>query len=252
MALTDKLGAIGDAIRSKTGKTDLLTLDQMATEIGSISNLFADMVYRNKITTITAEDLQGITKIGSYAFAGCPLRSIEIPSSVTSIGDHAFYRTNISSITIPASVTYINNGSMLGFCDNLTSITVEEGNPKFHSDGNCLINTEDKVLISGCQTSVIPADGSVTTIESAFMWCNKLKSIFIPATITKIEYGAFWECSNMEYYDFSTHTTVPTLQSLRAFWGIPKTCEIRVPAALYDTWILRYCWSDLADHIVAV
>ena len=37
MALTDKLTAIGDAIRTKTGGTNLLTLDQMATEIANIS-----------------------------------------------------------------------------------------------------------------------------------------------------------------------------------------------------------------------
>ena len=36
MALTDKLVAIADAIRGKTGKTDALTLDQMATEIAGI------------------------------------------------------------------------------------------------------------------------------------------------------------------------------------------------------------------------
>lgn len=37
MALTDKLTAIGNAIREKTGGTDLLTLDQMPAEIASIS-----------------------------------------------------------------------------------------------------------------------------------------------------------------------------------------------------------------------
>jgi hypothetical protein len=36
MALTDKLVSIADAIRGKTGKTDALTLDQMATEIAGI------------------------------------------------------------------------------------------------------------------------------------------------------------------------------------------------------------------------
>ena len=38
MALTDKLSAIGDAIRIKTGKTDLIPLDQMPTEIESVWN----------------------------------------------------------------------------------------------------------------------------------------------------------------------------------------------------------------------
>lgn len=37
MALTNKLIAIADAIRSKTGKTDAMTLDQMPTEIEAIS-----------------------------------------------------------------------------------------------------------------------------------------------------------------------------------------------------------------------
>lgn len=36
MALIDKLNAIGDAIREKTGKTDKLTLDEMPNEIASI------------------------------------------------------------------------------------------------------------------------------------------------------------------------------------------------------------------------
>lgn len=36
MALTNKLSAIGDAIREKTGSTEPLTLDQMATEIANI------------------------------------------------------------------------------------------------------------------------------------------------------------------------------------------------------------------------
>ncbi len=36
MALTDKLTAIANAIRGKTGKADPLTLEQMATEIEGI------------------------------------------------------------------------------------------------------------------------------------------------------------------------------------------------------------------------
>lgn len=36
MALTDKLTAVADAIRAKTGKAEEMTLDQMVTEIGGI------------------------------------------------------------------------------------------------------------------------------------------------------------------------------------------------------------------------
>ena len=38
MALTDKLTAIANAIRSKTGETGKMTLDQMPTKIGAIEN----------------------------------------------------------------------------------------------------------------------------------------------------------------------------------------------------------------------
>ena len=38
MAITDKLTAIGDAIRGKTGKSDSLTLEQMVTEINGIES----------------------------------------------------------------------------------------------------------------------------------------------------------------------------------------------------------------------
>ena len=37
MALINKLNDIGDAIRAKTGKEDKLTLEQMVSEIGSIT-----------------------------------------------------------------------------------------------------------------------------------------------------------------------------------------------------------------------
>lgn len=89
MALTNKLSAIGDAIREKTGKTDLMTLDEMPVEIASITtgggempeeafnftgdcsyaftnnnwNWFIDM-YGNKITTkdiTNAESMFGIS-----------------------------------------------------------------------------------------------------------------------------------------------------------------------------------------------
>lgn len=43
MALTDKLTAIGNAIREKTGKSDLLTLDQMPTEIQAIQTGGGDL-----------------------------------------------------------------------------------------------------------------------------------------------------------------------------------------------------------------
>lgn len=58
MALTDKLTAIANAIRAKTGKSGNLTLDQMATEIskistgGGLSTLDKTVIFKNGDDTV--------------------------------------------------------------------------------------------------------------------------------------------------------------------------------------------------------
>lgn len=56
MALTDKLTAIADAIRGKTGKSDSMTLDQMPTEIAGIVTGGGGA---NVLTYTAAETLSG-------------------------------------------------------------------------------------------------------------------------------------------------------------------------------------------------
>ena len=96
--------------------------------------------------TIPAE----VTSIGEHAFYDCSgLTSITIPDSVTSIGEYAFQDcSSLTSITIPNSVTSIGS-SAFSECSGLTSIVVEDGNPVYHSAGNCIIETATKTLILG-------------------------------------------------------------------------------------------------------
>lgn len=80
----------------------------------------------------------------------------------------------------------------LGETDDIETIEVEEGNPFYHSAGNCLIETDTKTLVLGCKNSVIPDDGSVTKIgKCAFNGCQALKRIEIPNCVTELGYMAF-------------------------------------------------------------
>ena len=164
--------------------------------------------YRDSITSVTIGD--GVTSIGDYAFYECTgLTLINIPDGVMSIGNMAFYKcTGLASITIPDGVTSIGGGAFYD-CSALESITVSEGNTVYHSNGNCLIGTASKTLIAGCKNSVIPADGSVTSIgEYAFYGCEGLTSITIPDSVTSIGAKVFYGCVALESITVSEGNTI--------------------------------------------
>ena len=139
------------------------------------------------------------------AFYDCSgLTSINLGNGVKSISGHAFYGcSGLISITIPDSVMSIGEGAFYN-CSGLTDIVISEGNTVYHSNGNCLIETDSKVLIGGCRTSVIPDDDSVTTISNfAFAWCSGMTNIAIPDNLTSIGEKAFYFCSGLTSIDYN-------------------------------------------------
>lgn len=86
------------------------------------NTLFKSMVDRS-ITEVKAEDLQGITSIGTEAFDFCVrLTSIELPDSITTIYDYAFGNcSSLKTITIPKNVVSIRNNAFTS-CAQLVSI----------------------------------------------------------------------------------------------------------------------------------
>ena len=132
------------------------------------------------------------------------LKHITIPAGVTEIAKNAFsYCNALSELTIPASVAAIGERAFYG-CSALKRINVEKGNAAYHSAGDCLIETDTKKLIRGSKNSVIPGDGSVTSInECAFDECADLGDVIIPEYVTDIGDYAFCFCKGLKSVTFA-------------------------------------------------
>ena len=197
-------------------RTGVIPADGSVTAIGS--EAFRDCA---GLTSVSIPDC--VTAIGGHAFSGSGLESVVIPDSVTLLGHYSVFRncrglkrvtlpngikeipmycfencSSLAEIDIPASVTYVGFNAFNG-CTSLKKMTVASGNPAYHSAGNCIIKTNDKELVAGCGASVIPDDGSVTSIGyEAFQNCGSLTALTVPAGVTTIGDNAFEGCSALK------------------------------------------------------
>lgn len=182
--------------------------------------------------------------LGRSAFSRCSsLTNITIPSGLTELEGYLFSRCSaLTEITIPRGIEKIGITPFEG--TNLSAIAVEEGNPVYKSDQNCILRKSDNQLVAGCKTSVIPAyvkrigpyafqgcsftsiviPEGVEKIGSYAFISSQLTEITLPNTLTTIEAGAFLSCEK--------------LHSKRAL-AIPESVkEIQQGAFLYSPFLI--------------
>lgn len=146
MALTDKLSAIGNAIRSKTGGTELLTLDQMPTEIANIQTGGGGDI---------PEEALIITGDCSYRFANngwnwfVETYGNRITTKDITNLEHMFYFTKLECQDIPFTIRGKSNTKLSA-----------------------------KNTFVGCNSETIRlADISFASMQSTFSQCSKLKNL---------------------------------------------------------------------------
>ena len=165
----------------------------------------------------------GVTSIGSYAFAGCgnllevalgskienigysafdtcfSLKTVNLPSGLVLISPWAFAHTAIDNITLPASLEYVGSGAFAG-CYSLDEVQVAAGSTFFKAVDGMLLDADGTQLLccpAGKSGSVtVPA--AVTYIEAnAFYDCKDLTAVVLPEGLRVISYSAFAGCRSL-------------------------------------------------------
>ena len=222
MALTDKLSAIADAIRDKTGKTDGLTLDQMPNEISSI--------------------LSGGGEDRTAMEDGLVARTLTeyINNTVTRIGNYAFGNfASLEYVSLP-NVTEIEGGNHFASCAKLKRINIPNLKTSISSSGNNFRQC------SSLEELRVPLYNGILAVSG----CTSLKTYEV-ATPYNIAASSF---SNLTAFDtFIMHCTkVVPLANISAFSGTPFAVggtggKVYVPQEFVEQYKTATNWSVLYE-----
>jgi hypothetical protein len=134
----------------------------------------------------------------------------------------------LTTVHIPSTLDYLA-GAAFRYCANLSHFVCKEDS-KFAEINNSLVNKIDKVLLCATNDTIIPVDGSVTSISSyAFASLGGIVDITVPGTITSIGDGAFSGCPNLtSVYLPDSVTYLPA----QLFYQSSNLYDIRLPNTL--------------------
>ena len=250
----------------------------------------SDRAFQNCQNLASVEIMSGVTTIGANAFHSCTaLKSVKFASEsrLEYIGEFAFENTGLESITIPSSVTnleersfqYNENLKTIKFqkdsqlksikyqtvyqCPKLTSFVIPKGvtcleNQSFQECGITSIVIPNTVTsmngaFAGCYPleEVIFEEGcELTEIGvNTFMMTN-LISIKIPASITKLAGGSFYQCKALKSVTLLASEVVAIESD--TFYESDNLTSIYVPADLVDDYKVADVWRDYSEKIEAI
>ena len=150
---------------------------------------------------------EGVREIGDSAFSGSGLKSIRLPDSLKTIGPWAFGGcSRLQKIDIPKNVQTINTSAFWDM-PALKQFAVASGSRYFYSADGVLFDKARKTLLKyprAKAAAVYSIPNTVTNVTgSAFEWCPNIKTLSIPASVSKIESINLHSFPNLLQYNVS-------------------------------------------------
>lgn len=183
-------------------------------------------------------------QISNYAFSHAyGLRYITLPNTMTrSIGQYSFYYCpGIEHIVLPYGLTLIGYGCF-SYCYGLRRVVFS----------NTMVGEAIGIqCFQYCYSLQDITFPSTITVGSSYtyQYCYAMTSFEIPGTWSLFGNGCFDSCQYVEYYDFSRHTSVPTLRGA-IFTSNTQNFKVIVPDSLYEDWKVAEYWSSYTSNII--
>ncbi len=186
---------IPDGVKA-IGKYAFSTVAIDVLEIAGSVKSIEEAAFRNSLikTVVISEDVQ---TIGDSAFEGCEqLESVRFSEGLQSIGKDAFGDClGLKKIELPTTLSMIDPTAFCN-CDNIVELKIADGNEKYRSSGNCIVEIlARKVILGVGKNCQIPS--GVKSIGYKSFWEAPVEHIVIPEGVMKIEATAF-KMSNLK------------------------------------------------------
>lgn len=192
-----------------------------------------DIIIPASVTT--SDGTFTVSSIGREAFAGAPIRSVSIPSSVGTIESKAFSGSTLSEIVLPKKLTTLKDSVFAG-CPHLKELSLDL--PE-------LTEIPAGAFAGTALTSVVFPNNMKSVMSGAFRNCASLTEVTIPASLKQLSAEAFAGCDAIERITVFA-TTPLTISS--DVWSAHTTANatLMVPEGFEDLYAAATGWGDFA------
>ncbi len=196
---------------------------------------------------------EGIDSVPSYAFYGCGIKSLTLPSTLQKIGRSAFRGNNIEEVIIPESVTEI--GEYAFYSSKIKRLTIPSGLKQINRYVFYGNNLGDFVIPEGVEEIGYEAFGhdaltSVTIPKSlkkvdqyGFDYNNSLKKVIISDLESWCSIDFYHAMSNPIYYAHTLYLNDKEIKKLvipegktsisaYSFYGCQSLTSLRLPSTI--------------------